>query len=80
MEQRQNSGILKKNDDRKSESHPHYRGEINIEGRNFWLSAWVKTGQGGNKFLSLAVKPREPRQEGQQPSRPRAMDDPDIPW
>jgi hypothetical protein len=35
-----------------------YSGSININGTEYWLSGWVKTSAAGNKYLSLAVKPK----------------------
>ena len=57
-----NSGVLFKNDRKETDKHPDYQGSINVEGREMWLSAWIKQGQKG-KFMSLSVKPKEqPRQ------------------
>lgn len=55
-----NSGILFKNDDKQSERQPDYRGDALIDGREFWLSGWVKEGRKG-KFLSLSFKLKEPK-------------------
>ena len=58
-----NTGLLAKNEDRKSDKHPEYRGSINVGGTEYWLSAWVKEGKSGKlegkKFFSLAVSPKE---------------------
>jgi hypothetical protein len=59
-----NSGLLAKNDKQGNESRPDYRGSINVEGREFWLSAWLKTGRegtklAGQKYMSLSVKPKD---------------------
>ena len=53
-----NKGVLFKNDKKESDKHPDYKGSINVDGRELWLSAWVRNGKNG-KLLSLAVTPKE---------------------
>jgi|GEM_PF-429803 len=60
----ENSGLLARNDKQGNESRPDYRGSINVEGREYWLSAWIKTGRdgtklAGQKYMSLSVKPKD---------------------
>lgn len=63
-----NTGVMFKNDlEGKSENFPPYGGTINVEGTEYWISAWVKDGQKG-KFFSFAIKPKEARQESQRPA------------
>ena len=59
-EQRQNSGILFKNTEKQSDTSPDYRGELNANGVQYSLSAWIKSGPKG-KFMSLSVRPRDVR-------------------
>lgn len=61
---RTNSGLLAKNDKQGNESRPDYRGSINVDGREYWLSAWIKQGRdgtklAGQKYMSLSVKPKD---------------------
>lgn len=53
-----NTGALFKNDKKTTDKHPDYRGQVNVGGTEFWLSAWIKTGKSG-KFMSLSVQPKE---------------------
>lgn len=53
-----NSGALFRND-KKSEKHPDYRGDINVNGVDYWISAWLKTSKKGTKFMSLSVTEKE---------------------
>jgi hypothetical protein len=55
-----NRGTLGKNLRREKDTHPEYTGQIDIDGKGYWLSAWIKEGQ-GTKFFSLSVKPKEPK-------------------
>lgn len=69
-----NSGALFKNDKKEKDTHPDLSGHINIDGKDYWLSGWTKRKDDGSfKVLSLAVKPKEPRNAQQ--DRGQAFDD-----
>lgn len=53
-------GVLFKNDRKENENQPGYTGKIQVDGKEYRLSAWVKEGKKG-KFFSLAVQPVERR-------------------
>ena len=58
MEKRDNSGVLFKNENKDNEKKPDYKGNIMVDGNEYWLSAWIKEGKTG-KFMGLAVSPRD---------------------
>ena len=68
-----NKGIFFKNDRKEKDSHPDYKGSINIEGVEYWLSGWIKVNSqdASKRFISLSVQPKqqavpEPRQAPRQ--------------
>lgn len=64
-----NTGTLFKNDlEGKSENFPPYGGSLNVDGKDYWISAWVKDGQKG-KFFSIAIKPKEARADSKPQQR-----------
>jgi len=58
-----NSGALFKNKDKKTDNHPDYRGSINVDGQEFWISSWLKTAKSGEKYMSLSVQPKQEQQQ-----------------
>lgn len=74
-----NRGALFKNEgERKRENGPDYSGNLNVDGVEFFLDAWIKTAQTGRKFMSVSVKVKG-KQAGQShapTSRRSSQDDP----
>ena len=65
-----NSGALFKNDKQGNDNWPDYRGQINVNGEDFWISAWLKTSKkDGKKYMSLAIQPNDKKQSSRQPAR-----------
>ena len=60
-----NRGVLFKNDRKEKDNHPNMKGSINVEGVEYWVSAWTKEGQNG-KFISLSLTPKEQTQTAEQ--------------
>jgi len=57
---KEGSGSLFKNIRKTTDNHPDYNGSIMLNGKEHWLSAWVKEGPKG-KFFSVSVgKVKEP--------------------
>ena len=56
MEAKVNSGSIFKNDKKTAENQPDYRGKINVDGKEWEISLWVKEGQKAGKYFSAAIK------------------------
>ena len=55
-----NRGAIFKNDDKQQDNHRDYKGSLNVNGVDLWVSGWLKTSEKtGKKFLSLSVKPKD---------------------
>ena len=60
MRDRNNSGVLFKNDRKEKENQPDYTGKIEVENVEYKLSAWIKESKGGIKFMSLSATKEVP--------------------
>jgi uncharacterized protein (DUF736 family) len=58
-EQKDNSGSLFQNKEKRSENFPDYSGSVRIEGADWWISGWRKTSKDGKPYLSLSVKRKD---------------------
>jgi len=67
-----NKGVLFKNTEKETDKHPDYRGQLDVNGEKFWLSAWINTSKAGNKYMSLAIKLKN--SDSAQPKKSRADD------
>ena len=58
---KEGSASLFKNTRKQSESHPDYTGSIMLQGKEHYLSAWIKESPKVGKFFSISVgKVKEP--------------------
>lgn len=82
-----NTGMMMRNRNRETDKHPEFTGSINVDGVDFWLSAWVNTGKegskiAGQKYFHIKIKPKDSKPVGSKPS-PAFNDsefDDDIPF
>lgn len=67
-----NRGALFKNDKKTGDSQPDYKGNLNVDGKEFYISAWLKTSGAGKKYMSLSVTTAETK------GKSKPLDDDDI--
>lgn len=76
------SGALFKNDKEGGNPNwPDYKGQCEIHGQQFWISAWIKPKKDGSgKFMSLSFKAKDEKPKAEHaPAEQPALDD-DIPF
>ena len=76
-----NRGSLFKNDRKDDAKFPDYKGSLNVDGVEFWLSAWLKISKEGTKFMSLSVKPKNADASLNKPKKTKEQfDDDSVPF
>lgn len=83
-----NKGVLFRNDQKRNDKDPDYRGNLNANGVEFWLSGWIRTPKDPNKkkFIGFSIKPKveplpttQPSSFSQKPEPAESADE-DIPF
>ena len=82
MTMKQDTFNLKKNLDRKHDKSPEYRGSINIDGKEYWLAAWINANDDGSKYFSGKVTAKDAAQPTDKPlaAAKATVDDDLIPF
>ena len=83
MEQKDNTGAIFKNDYKKTEQHPDYKGKAMIDGKAKDVAVWLNESQNGKKYFS--VKFSEPYKQAEEteaptPDIPQDLPDTDLPF
>jgi hypothetical protein len=75
-----NSGILSRNERKEKDTHPDHTGQLNVEGVDYYVSAWIKERKDGTgKFFSLSIKRKDQQQAAPAPKGGASAED-DIPF
>ncbi|MFZ0146873.1 MAG: hypothetical protein WBG18_18130 [Xanthobacteraceae bacterium] len=59
-----NRGALFRNDDKTDDKHADYRGNVNVEGTEYWINAWISESKKGTKYMALRLKKRAAAKAG----------------
>ncbi len=73
-----NSGTLFKNDKKAKDTDPAFKGQINVEGKEYWMSSWVKTSKQGASFMSIKLTSKD--RQISEPTRKAADLPDDLPF
>ena len=78
-----NRGSIWKNDDKENDKHPDFKGSLNVNGVEYWVSAWKRKPDANPKApaLSFSVKPKDaPAPAPAQEAVPTQVADDAIPF
>ena len=73
-------GALFKNTQRETDRHPDYKGSLDVGGKPYWISAWLKVSSKGEKYMSLSVQPKEAAPAKPAPNSRTVGEDDEIPF
>jgi uncharacterized protein (DUF736 family) len=56
METKNNTGAIFKNDKKTAETHPDYKGKVNVNGADMEVALWLKESKAGTKYFSATFQ------------------------
>jgi len=76
-----NRGSIWKNDKKETDNHPDFTGSLDVDGVEYWVSAWKRKPDANPKApsLSFSIKPKESKPAAVNNSTDDDFND-DIPW
>jgi hypothetical protein len=74
-----NRGSIWKNDKQESEKHPDFTGSLNVEGVEYWVSAWKRKPDASAKAPALSFSIKAKDQVPGKPAKRVEIDD-EIPF
>ena len=81
MNYKDNSGAFFKNDKKRNDRDPDYRGQSTINGVEYWVSVWLATSKKGDRYFSASYTLKDEQRPAQ--SAPAQDNDPfddDLPF
>ena len=56
-----NRGSIWKNEKKETDKHPDFTGSLNVDGKDYWVSAWKRRPDASERApaLSFSVKPKD---------------------
>lgn len=78
------SGALFRNDDKRPDKQdPDYRGNAEVDRKQFWIDAWINESRDGKRYMKLKFRPKLAAEQSavphKEPAKAEDFDD-DIPF
>ena len=80
METKNNSGAIFKNDKKTAETHPDYKGKVNVNGKDMEIALWLKESKAGMKYFSASFSEPYIKPVLSAPAVQFALEDDDLPF
>ena len=80
MDNKLNTGAIFKNTNKIKDTHPDYRGKVNVNGKEMEIALWVKQGKAGSFFSAAFSEPYVAPATMERKPISDAMDDSDLPF
>jgi hypothetical protein len=58
-EHKPNTGSIFKNDRKEEETHADYKGDVLIDGVQYWVDAYINRPEGKKPFMALKFRPKD---------------------
>lgn len=68
-----NRGAIWRNENKATDNHPDFKGNLNVNGQEYWVSAWKRGPDDNPKSpaLRFSIQPKTPPTNGKQkPAKP----------
>ena len=79
MQQKENTGAIFKNEKKTADTHPEYKGKINVDGVEKDIALWVNTSKSGVTYFSAKIS--EPFKGDERPQQGNVgNNDKDLPF
>ena len=77
-----NRGSIWKNEKKETDNHPDFTGNLDVDGVEYWVSAWKKKADANPNApsLSFSIKPKEEKPEQSSQGGEYDFEDDDIPF
>ena len=75
---KENTGFIFKNEHKKADNHPDYKGNINVDGKEKEIALWVKE-KNGKKYFSASISNPYIKEHTKEPENLN-KDDSDLPF
>ena len=81
MEYKENTGAIFKNNYKKADNHPDYKGKMNVDGKDKEVALWVRESKEGLKYFSVAVsEPYKPEPMAEEFKKDKKEEEDDLPF